>query len=1591
MKTTVLRWILAIIILSTAAGARAAGTQGNPADMAVTTSPAQTNVTTGAGVLLHFIASDLGPGSASNVDIQITLPPGLQYAFAGYDTNTYFDPATFIWYVTNETSGASANLYISTYAQTNGSLLTTATIISSSTPDPNPSNNSATNTVSSTNAPATADLALTKTADATNVLVGQQVDYLLTVTNLGPSDASNIVVNDFLPSGVSFISAGTLDDFSSYNPGTGLWSITNLAAGDSASLVVTVQINATGPQYNFASITSSSPTDTNSANNSAIALVNGIGTGGGTPQADLAITKTASSTDVSAGDQVVFTVTVTNQGPDAASNVVVQEFMPLAIATVGSQAAAGSSYDPVGEMWTIPTLAEGASISLTITGLVQSVDVGADPSTNLANTATIMTSQPYDPDTTNNSATVVLNTPLPVADVVLGKTVDQSSVTVGATVNFTLTVTNFGPDTVPQLTVEDDMPAGLDVINWTAAPGSIYDPTTGLWTIANLLGGTTATLTIAAIAASPGVHVNNAEITAMNAFDPGTSNHTASATVTVTVPQYTISSSAGAGGSVSPAGVFLVNAGDSESFTATPQGGYEVSGWFVDGSLAQDGDTTFYLGEIQTNHIVQVTFTPLPSCSLSGLSVNFVDPPNAGTEMLAPGDVAGVVAQPGWVNAIGANGSVTLSGGVTVVWSAPGTYSLPILGASPDFTMMQGYLTSISGSIAISVGGLTLPSYDVYVYCGGNTLQVPETRVGRYTLNGNSLYAENQAGVPSFAGSYVESTSTTGGLAAAVGNYVVFHNVTGSSFNLAAQGDSTTGSFFDAPVNGLQIVPSSGSGGSSMPQLPMPLRFTSILRTGPTNIHATLVGTPGTPVEIEVSSNLVNWDHRISVFNTNGTVDLFDGATGDKVYYRASQGGVPGDFGSLDYTGDTGSSNSTGELSFSGGLSNLKFDWQSVDPVLGSVNSGFLSASNIGFAAGTLMCGPRVTFQGGNGGTQYNVTLNMGSINQATVDITRTISNILHHVRFFLTFNIKLDIDADNNDGLGIPDMSAAERKIKDNPAYPGKVIRVNDTDENGNKIPGFADYNDAPTKQFAKLVLQIPAPIDLTKAQVTFTYNASDPASVLIGGPAAARIYLPGAGNLRIWTKDAGVARDKTSAAASGNYVPTAVKMPVSKLGFTGNVRSNVFYVEGIAPGDAPGDQRIEAAVDALGDGSAVFKDAVRASVVKVTFSRAGTEDAAGNKFGFDEYSPGDNVAHVSVGKGDQTYVNVTIRGLTNAGPLVFATRDGAVSTVQVPAATPADGFLLKVLAQNVNSNQTQIEVRSGTNGDLCAWITNDVFRLKNINGNYYRVYKTGDTNTLPPLIPAMQIQTNANNFLKYPVIAVNLANPVEKAIAFDKNGNGVVDFYKNGANPEIDEIYSELRKGGVHYSDMVMLKQAFTRNWYISASVAASSNVIRLPGLAGLVVGNSYRIAKPDDSDAEHFKITAIDRTKGTITIDPAVANAHARTADVATTSTVKDDDYVTAGLSSNIAADQPALIVGKTAAATGQLLAHEQMHGQGLSDVNNEANVMHWITGGNPNLRPFTFAKQIAVVTGTTIPKTNTITHAQIPENQWTIPQR
>ena len=114
--------------------------------------------------------------------------------------------------------------------------------------DPNPGNNSAGVTETPTTPPppppAQADLALTKTADQTSVMFGQNVTFTFVIRNAGPAAATNVVVSDSFPPGLVFVSASTPSQ-GSYDPGSGAWSVGTLPNGGFAIIQVTVRRVAT--------------------------------------------------------------------------------------------------------------------------------------------------------------------------------------------------------------------------------------------------------------------------------------------------------------------------------------------------------------------------------------------------------------------------------------------------------------------------------------------------------------------------------------------------------------------------------------------------------------------------------------------------------------------------------------------------------------------------------------------------------------------------------------------------------------------------------------------------------------------------------------------------------------------------------------------------------------------------------------------------------------------------------------------------------------------------------------------------------------------------------------------------------------------------------------------------------------------------------------------------------------------------------------------------------------------------------------------------------------------------------------------------
>jgi len=232
-----------------------------------------------------------------------------------------------------------------------------------------------------------------------------------------------------------------------------------------------------------------------------------------------------------------------------------------------------------------------------------------------------------------------------------------------------------------------------------------------------------------------------------------------------------------------------------------------------------------------------------------------------------------------------------------------------------------------------------------------------------------------------------------------------------------------------------------------------------------------------------------------------------------------------------------------------------------------------------------------------------------------------------------------IDIDSDNTNGFDDPDGTPQEDRIEDDATKPGKILAVNDNDDDGDGIPDFADGFDwdgitseddraafddpntpehEPEEQFVPVILVLPEGVNPSVAKVKLTYSASDPANLSRSGEGTAEdpyVYAPGAGALRLWTKDGSAARDKASLASGGDFVPNNVELSWSALPEGPTANTKRLWLEAIAPSTNLGDQQITVSLDPDGPGPEGFvvSDALRVTIVQLELLRGDVDSISG------------------------------------------------------------------------------------------------------------------------------------------------------------------------------------------------------------------------------------------------------------------------------------------------------------------------------------------------------------------------------------------
>ncbi|SHH61541.1 conserved repeat domain-containing protein, partial [Flavobacterium granuli] len=401
----------------------------------------------------------------------------------------------------------------------------TAQVVSSNEFDPNstPGNNSPTENDQAQvviTPIQRADLSVVKTVDLATPRVGDNVKFRIALNNAGPSDATGVVVNDLLPSGYTFVSYTSTSGL--YNSTSGNWTLSgSVINGKTEYLDIVAKVNpitGTANEYrNNAQVIASGQTDPDSIPNDGLGDDFSTVTTVPTALIDLSLTKSVDNISPSAGSNVVFTVRVSNAGPSTATGVQVRDVLPSGYTIVGATPSSGTYTNATG-LWTIATIANGASAVLTVTATVNATGNYTNVAEIVAADQTDVNSTPGNNILTEDDQDQVTISRGPLVDLSLTKSVNNNTPIVGENVTFRITISNAGPSEANGVVVTDKLPSGYSFVSSAPSVGT-YNNISGSWTVGNLANAGTATLDITAKVLPTGNYNNIAEVTGANEVD----------------------------------------------------------------------------------------------------------------------------------------------------------------------------------------------------------------------------------------------------------------------------------------------------------------------------------------------------------------------------------------------------------------------------------------------------------------------------------------------------------------------------------------------------------------------------------------------------------------------------------------------------------------------------------------------------------------------------------------------------------------------------------------------------------------------------------------------------------------------------------------------------------------------------------------------------------------------------------------------------------------------------------------------------------------------------------------------------------------
>ncbi|MYB28247.1 MAG: DUF11 domain-containing protein, partial [Acidimicrobiaceae bacterium] len=406
-----------------------------------------------------------GDRTATGVTLTDTLPAGMSYVSADPEPSETGD-GTVVWSLGDLDPAGNALVSVTLSADAVGEMVNEASAMSTE---------GFTGAGSATTMVIPGSLTVTKTGpESANIT--DIVNYEITVTKDGEGALTDVTLTDTVPEGLTFFSGvpGPTQDTT--------WNLGTLEAGDSQSIMVAATADTAGDYSLPVSVTSAEGATADTSIDTTIVAP------------DLAVTKAVSADSFLVGEEVSFTIEVTNNGDGPAFNAAVVDTLSADLTVVSSDPEATVAEDGTLN-WTIDELAAGASATFTIT--VTAADSGDH--TNTVSVTVLDT-------TATAEASVTSNTP----SISLEKTGGSVMYTDGER-NYMVTATNDGETDLTGVVITDTLPVGLSFVS--ADSGGTHAAGVVTWNIGDLAMGDSVTVTVRLSGSEAGMHTNAASVT----------------------------------------------------------------------------------------------------------------------------------------------------------------------------------------------------------------------------------------------------------------------------------------------------------------------------------------------------------------------------------------------------------------------------------------------------------------------------------------------------------------------------------------------------------------------------------------------------------------------------------------------------------------------------------------------------------------------------------------------------------------------------------------------------------------------------------------------------------------------------------------------------------------------------------------------------------------------------------------------------------------------------------------------------------------------------------------------------------------------